>query len=95
MPALQRVLETVQYENLARHVDTERCSTIRIIRVEERQRYCAAGTEQHHIVSVTDIADIRYSAYDRVFCDTSERNRLTFHLPRAIVPDIRDIIGPV
>lgn len=62
--------------------------------MEERQRYCAAGTEQHHTVCVTDIADIRYSAYDRVFCDTAERNRLTFHLPRSVIPDIMGIIGP-
>lgn len=63
--------------------------------MEERQRYCAAGTEQRHAVSVADIADIRYSAYDRVFCDTSERNRLTFHLPLAAASAIIDIIGPV
>lgn len=63
--------------------------------MEERQRYCAAGTEQHHTVSVTDIADIRYSAYDRVFCDTPERNRLTLQLPLAVVHDIMSIIGTV
>ena len=63
--------------------------------MEERQRYCAAGTEQHHTVSVTDIADIRYSAYDRVFCDTSERNRLTLQLPRPAIPDMMSIIGTV
>lgn len=63
--------------------------------MEERQRYCAAGTEQHHTVSVTDIADIRYSAYNRVFCDTSERNRLTLQLPRAIIHDRMGIVGTV
>lgn len=63
--------------------------------MEERQRYCAAGTEQHHTVSVTDLADIRYSAYNRVFCDTAERNRLMFQLPHVTVPDIMDIIVQV
>lgn len=60
----------------------------------ERRRYCAAGTEQHHTVSVTGIAGIRDSAYDRVFCDTSERNRLTFQLPLALVHGMMGIIGP-
>lgn len=63
--------------------------------MEERQRYCTAGTKHHHTVSVTDIADIRYSAYNRVFCDTAERNRLMFQLPHATVPDIMDIIVQV
>lgn len=63
--------------------------------MEERQRYCAAGIEQHHTVSVTDLADIRYSVYNRVFCDTAERNRLTFQLPHATVSGIMDIIVQV
>lgn len=62
--------------------------------MEERQRYCAAGTEQHHTVSVTDLADIRYSAYNRVSFDTSERNCLTLQLPLAVVHDIMGISGP-
>lgn len=60
--------------------------------MEERQRYCAAGTEQHNTVSVTDIADIRYSAYDRSMCDTAERNRLTLQFPCSAVSDIMNII---
>ena len=42
---------------------------------------------------MADIADIRHGAHDCVFPDTAERNRLTFQLPHATVPDIMDIIG--
>lgn len=63
--------------------------------MEERQRYCTAGTKQRHTISVTDIADIRHGSYDRVFFNTTERNRLTLQLPRTVVPDIMGIIVPV
>lgn len=63
--------------------------------MEERQRYCAAGTKQHHSVCVADIADIRHGAHDCVFPDTAERNRFTFQLPRPAIPDIMDIIVQV
>lgn len=76
-------------------VDAERYRAIRVVRVEERQWYCTAGIKQRHTVGVTDVADIRHGAYDRVFFNTAERNRLMFQLPHATVPDIMDIIVQV
>ena len=95
MTALQRVFGTIQYVNLSKRVDAERYRAIRVARVEERQWYCTAGTKQRHTVGVTDVADIRHGAYDRVFFNTAERNRLTFQLPHATVPDLMDIIVQV
>lgn len=79
-PSLQRVFGTVQNENLARCVDAERCHAIRIVRVEERQWYCTAGTKQRHTVDVTDVADIRHGAYDHAFSTLSNVIVLYFSL---------------
>lgn len=44
-------------------------------------------------IIITDNAHyVRNGAYDRVFFNTAERNRLMFQLPHATVPDIMGII---
>ena len=63
--------------------------------MKERQWYCTAGTKRRHTVGVTDVADIRHGAYDRVSFNTAERNRLMFQLPLAAAPDMMDIIVQV
>ncbi len=93
--ALQRVFGTIQYVNLSKRVVAERYRAILVVRVKERQWYCTAGTKQRHTVVVTDVADIRHGAYDRVFFTTAERNRLMFQLPYATVLDMMDIIVQV